>query len=108
MITSRKDEVIMKTLTLEKNINQNLNSSNKYIKELCFQVPFLVINTSCGVGRYKFNKIGYDNHDGLIIEYKLIIDGKYADTPNILYKLGKYYYLSAEQILYAFKCFANS
>ena len=108
MITSKKDEVIMKTLTLQKNINQGANSSNKYIKDVCFQVPFLVINTSCGVGKYKFNKIGYDNHDGLIIEYKLIIDRKYADTPNILYKLGKYYYLSAEQILYAFKYFANS
>ena len=108
MITSRKDEVIMKTLTLQKNINQGANSSNKYIKDVCFQVPFLVINTSCGVGKYKFNKIGYDNHDGLIIEYKLIIDRKYVDTPNILYKLGKYYYLSAEQILYAFKYFANS
>jgi hypothetical protein len=108
MISSQKDEVIMKTLTLQENINKFSDSSNKRIKELCFQVPFLVINTSCGIGKYKFNKIGYDNHDGLIIEYKLIIDGKYADTPNILYKLGKYYYLSAEQILYAFKYFANS
>ena len=108
MISSIKDEVIMKTLTFQENINKFSDSSNKCIKELCFQVPFLVINTSCGIGKYKFNKIGYDNHDGLIIEYKLIIDGKYADTPNILYKLGKYYYLSAEQILYAFKYFANS
>ena len=108
MISSLKDEVIMKTLTLQENINKFPDSSNKCIKEVCFQVPFLVINTSCGIGKFKFNKIGYDNHDGLIIEYKLIIDGKYADTPNILYKLGKYYYLSAEQILYAFKCFANS
>ena len=98
----------MKTLTLQKNINKVPNPSNKSIKELCFQVPFLVINTSCGFGKYKFNKIGYDKHDVLIIEYKLIIDRKYVDTPNILYKLGKYYYLSAEQILYAFKYFANS
>ena len=108
MISSLKDEVIMKTLTLQENINKFSDYSDKCIQELCFQVPFLVINTSCGIGKYKFNKIGYDNHDGLIIEYKLIIDGKYADTPNILYKLGKYYYLSAEQILYAFKYFANS
>ena len=108
MITYRKDEVIMKVLTLSTNIKESTNPSNNYIKELCFQVPFLVINTSCGIGKYKFNKIGYDNHDGLIIEYKLIIDRKYSDTPNILYKLGKFYYLSAEQVLYAFKYFANS
>ena len=60
MITYKKDEVIMKTLTLQKNINKGPNSSNKHIKELCFQVPFLVINTSGGVGKYKFNKIGYE------------------------------------------------
>ena len=98
----------MKTLTSRKILKTNSSSNKEYIKELCFQTPFLVINTSCGIGKYKFNKIGYDNKDDLILEYILINDRKYNDTPNISYKLGKFYYLSAEQVLYAFKYFANT
>ena len=98
----------MRTLTSRKILKTNSSSNKEYIKELCFQTPFLVINTSCGIGKYKFNKIGYDNNDDLILEYILINDRKYNDTPNISYKLGKFYYLSAEQVLYAFKYFANT
>ena len=58
--------------------------------------------------KYKFNIIGYDKDDTLILEYTLTTDRMYNDTPNIMYKLGRYYYLSAEQVLYAFKYFANS
>ena len=98
----------MKTLTSRKILKTNSSSNKEYIRELCFQTPFLVINTSCGIGKYKFNKIGYDNNDDLVLEYILVNDRKYNDTPNISYKLGKFYYLSAEQVLYAFKYFANS
>ncbi|MBI44564.1 MAG: hypothetical protein CMG66_00145 [Candidatus Marinimicrobia bacterium] len=98
----------MKTLASRKILNTSSSSNKKYIQELCFQTPFLVINTSCGIGKYKFNKIGYDSNDDLILEYILINDRKYNDTPNIMYKLGKYYYLSAQQVLYAFKYFANT
>ena len=98
----------MKTLTSRKILKTSFNSNKEYIRELCFQTPFLVINTSCGIGKYKFNKIGYDSNDDLILEYILINDRKYNDTPNIMYKLGKYYYLSAQQVLYAFKYFANT
>ena len=98
----------MKTLTSRKILKTNSSSNKEYIKELCFQTPFLVINTSCGIGKYKFNKIGYDNNDDLVLEYILVNDRKYNDTPNISYKLGKFYYLSAEQVLYAFKYFANT
>ena len=98
----------MKTLTSRKILKTNSSSNKEYIKELCFQTPFLVINTSCGIGKYKFNKIGYDNNNDLVLEYILINDRKYNDTPNISYKLGKFYYLSAEQVLYAFKYFANT
>jgi len=98
----------MKTISSNKALkNKNVINKN-YIKELCFQTPYLVINTSCGIGKYKFNKIGYDKNDELMLEYVLINDRKYSDTPNILFKLGKFYYLSAEQVLYAFKYFANS
>ena len=98
----------MRTLTSRKILKTNSSSNKEYIRELCFQTPFLVINTSCGIGKYKFNKIGYDNNDDLVLEYILINDRKYNDTPNISYKLGKFYYLSAEQVLYAFKYFANT
>ena len=98
----------MRTLTSRKILKTNSSSNKEYIKELCFQTPFLVINTSCGIGKYKFNKIGYDNNDDLVLEYILVNDRKYNDTPNISYKLGKFYYLSAEQVLYAFKYFANT
>ncbi len=98
----------MKTLTSHKVLKTKANSQKEYIRELCFQTPFLVINTTCGIGKYKFNKIGYDKDDALILEYTLTNDRKYHDTPNIMYKLGRFYYLSAEQVLYAFKYFANS
>jgi hypothetical protein len=84
------------------------DDSKIFFKNLCNDSPFLVINTACGVGKYKFNKIGYDNKDKMILEYKLIDDSKYKDSKNILHNLGKFYYLSATQLLYAFKFYANS
>ena len=98
----------MKALTSRKTLTSKSDLQKEYIRELCFQTPFLVINTPCGIGKYKFNKIGYDKDDSLILEYTLVNDRKYTDTPNIMYKLGKYFYLSAEQVLYSFKYFANS
>ena len=98
----------MKALASRKTLTSKSDLQKEYIRELCFQTPFLVINTHCGIGKYKFNKIGYDKDDSLILEYTLVNDRKYTDTPNIMYKLGKYFYLSAEQVLYSFKYFANS
>lgn len=98
----------MKALASRKTLTSKSDLQKEYIRELCFQTPFLVINTPCGIGKYKFNKIGYDKDDSLILEYTLVNDRKYTDTPNIMYKLGKYFYLSAEQVLYSFKYFANS
>ena len=98
----------MKALTSRKTLTSRSDLQKEYIRELCFQTPFIVINTPCGIGKYKFNKIGYDKDDSLILEYTLVNDRKYTDTPNIMYKLGKYFYLSAEQVLYSFKYFANS
>ena len=70
----------MRTLTSRKILKTNSSSNKEYIRELCFQTPFLVINTSCGIGKYKFNKIGYDNNDDLVLEYILINDRKYFTT----------------------------
>ena len=78
------------------------------IKELCRQSPVLVINTPCGVGRYRFDMLTYDNKDRLILKYRLIKDKKFKDTDRIEYVLGKFEYLSAKQFLYAFKHYANS
>lgn len=90
------------------NVNNKIVSSKKSLKEICVEQPFLIINTSCGIGKYRFNKIGYNSNNKLIFEYILIEDSNYKDTSKILFKLGKYYYLTAEQLLYAFKFLANS
>ena len=89
-------------------INDGIESSRSSIKELCSQSPFLLINTPCGIGKYKFNKVGYDNTNELILEYKLIDDDRYEDTNIIKHYIGNYYYLSATQVLYAFNYIANS
>ena len=89
-------------------INDSIKSSRSSIKELCSQSPFLLINTPCGIGKYKFNKVGYDNTNELILEYKLIDDDRYEDTNIIKHYIGNYYYLSATQVLYAFNYIANS
>ena len=93
---------------ITQNSKNNLGSNHNSIKELCNQSPFLIIKTSCGVGRYKFNSIGYDNKDELVLEYKLINDNKYSDTNLIKHNMGKFYYLSATQVLYAFHYIAKS
>jgi|TARA_B110000263_G_scaffold67157_1_gene58111 hypothetical protein len=103
MITSKKG-VIMKSL----NVNNKTVYSKQSLKDICVEQPFLIINTSCGIGKYKFNKIGYNSKNKLIFEYSLIKDSNYKDTTIILFKLGKYYYLTAEQLLYAFKFLGNS
>ena len=89
-------------------INEDAKSGHNSIKELCNQSPFLLINTPCGIGRYKFNKIGYNNIDELVLEYKIINDDKYKDTNMIKHHIGDYYYLSARQVLYAFNYIASS
>ena len=86
------------------NVKKNISFFNK----LCGDSPYLIINTQCGVGKYKFNKIGYNQDDEMVLEYILIKDKKYKDSSNILHNLGEFYYLSATQLLYAFKFYANS
>ena len=54
------------------NNNDSLGNNKSFFKKLCRDSPFLVINTPCGVGKYKFNKIGYDNKDKMVLESKII------------------------------------
>ena len=98
----------MKAIYSEKKEIKNNVNNNSYIEELCHQSPFLIINTPCGVGKYKFNKIGYDDNNSLVLEYILTKDDRYKDSSVIIDKLGKFYYLSATQLLYAFKYYANT
>ena len=52
--------------------------------------------------------ITFDDKDRIILKFKLVNDSKYKDTDRIEYNLGRYYYMSAKQFLYAFKHIANS
>ena len=78
------------------------------IKELCSESPILIINTVCGIGKYQFNMITFYDKDRIILKFKLVKDAKYKDIDRIKYNLGKYYYMSAKQFLYASKHVANS
>ena len=98
----------MNNLRYKINDNNVAISKNNSIKELCAESPFLVINTPCGIGKYKFNRIGYSNSNEMVLEYVLIVDNQYKDSNIIKHNLGKFYYLSAEQVLYAFKYVANT
>ena len=79
----------------------------EYLNEVCIHSPSLLIDTQCGVGRYKFNKIGYEN-DQLIIEFKLLIDSKSKNEVNILHTIGNKCYLTVDQFLYALKFYASA
>tara|TARA_Y100000588_G_C13766352_1_gene716237 strand:- start:349 stop:621 length:273 start_codon:yes stop_codon:yes gene_type:complete len=79
----------------------------EYLNEVCIHSPSLLIDTKCGVARYKFNKIGYQN-DQLMIEFKLLVDSNNRDITNILYSIGNKCYLTVDQFLYALKFYASA
>ena len=58
----------------------------EYLNEVCIHSPSLLIDTKCGIARYKFNKIGYENNQ-LVIECKLLMDSNNRDVINILYRI---------------------
>lgn len=89
-----------------KNLRQRLMKL-EYLNEVCLHSPALLIDTKCGVGRYKFNKIGYEN-DQLIIEFELLIDSANRDITNILHTIGNKCYLTVDQFLYALKFYASA
>jgi len=79
----------------------------EYLNEVCLHSPSLLIDTKCGIGRYKFNKIGYQN-DQLIIEVKLLMDSSNRDITNIVHTIGNKCYLTVDQFLYALKFYAHA
>ena len=89
-----------------KNLRKRLMKLD-YLNEVCLHSPALLIDTKCGIGRYKFNKIGYQN-DQLIIEVKLLMDSANRDITNIVHTIGNKCYLTVDQFLYALKFYAHA
>ena len=79
----------------------------EYLNEVCIHSPSLLIDTKCGIARYKFNKIGYRD-ETLLIEFKLLIDSNNNDINNILHSIGNKCYLTVDQFLYALKFYASA
>ena len=64
----------------------------EYLNEVCIHSPSLLIDTKCGIARYKFNKIGYRDNK-LLIEFKLLTDsykGNVDSHDNSLYHKSLY------------------
>ena len=64
------------------NTSKISQSTHKSIKALCSQSPFLIINTPCGVGKYKFNRIFYNFH---FIENFVILISKIFNFHNLIF-----------------------
>ena len=79
----------------------------EYLNEVCVHSPSLLIDTKCGIARYKFNKIGYRDNK-LLIEFKLLTDSNNNDVTTILHNIGNKCYLTVDQFLYALKFFASA
>ena len=82
-------------------------ATGDYMVTLCKEKPLKVIQTKCGLGKYKFTRIGESKGD-LYIEFKLIHDNDFKDCEKISHYLGEFCYLSPKQYLYAYKFFANA
>tara|TARA_Y100001970_G_scaffold187532_1_gene228148 strand:+ start:231 stop:527 length:297 start_codon:yes stop_codon:yes gene_type:complete len=89
------------------NSNSNNNVATQYIDVLCKDKPLMVIQTKCGTGKYKFNRLG-ESEGKLYIEFKLIHDNDFKDCEKISHYLGEFCYLSPKQYLYAYKYFASA
>ena len=87
--------------------NKDRTITTECINVLCKDKPLMVIQTKCGMGKYKFNRIG-ESKGNLYIEFKLMHDNDFADCEKISHYLGEFCYLSTKQYLYAYKYFANA
>ena len=85
----------------------NDQATGEYMVTLCKEKPLMVIQTKCGLGKYKFTRIGESKGD-LYIEFKLIHDTDFKDCEKISHYLGEFCYLSPKQYLYAYKHFASA
>jgi len=91
---------------MNNNIEKRLRKL-EYLNEVCVHSPSLLIDTKCGIARYKFNKIGYRDNK-LLIEFKLLTDSNNNDVTTILHNIGNKCYLTVDQFLYALKFYASA
>ena len=85
----------------------NRQSSIDYLYKVCRDHTLLVISTSHGIGKYRFNCIGYKNRQ-VMLEFNLIIDHDFKDSDIISAEIGEKYYLTIDQFLYALKFYASA
>ena len=91
----------------QQNSKNEVSVTTQYIDVLCKDKPLMIIQTKCGMGKYKFNRLGQSEGE-LYIEFKLIHDEDYKDCEKISHYLGEFCYLSPKQYLYAYKSFASA
>ena len=91
----------------QQNSKNEISVTTQYIDVLCKDKPLMIIQTKCGMGKYKFNRLGQSEGE-LYIEFKLIHDEDYKDCEKISHYLGEFCYLSPKQYLYAYKSFASA
>ena len=98
------------TSNLNTQITYNLNDhveDVQYLTLLCNEKSDLVIKTEYGVGHYKFLKFTQLKGD-FVLEFNLIDDQKYRDTPTICNHIGKTCYLTAQQYLTVYSYLAEA
>ena len=60
------------------NKNKLEESNNKsFFSKMCADSPFLIINTECGLGKYKFHKIGYNDVKGFKFRKNISLKNKF-------------------------------
>ena len=94
-------------MKLDRSQYNELLKTTDCVNALCEQKPMMVINTECGTGKYKFNKLGYKD-GGLLMEFTLIHDSSFKDTDTIYHRLGDYCYLTLNQFLYAYRHYISA
>ena len=91
----------MKNTSINK-INQNNEDRNlediRYVSMLCKEKSDLVLKTEFGIGRYKFTKFN-ELQGKLVLEFQLLDDNRFKDTPTIYQNIGKTCFLTIEQYI---------
>ena len=92
------------TNSLNSKINAKMSSdaeNAKYLMLLCQDKPSIIIKTEYGIGLYKFIKFNELKGD-LVLEFNLMEDNHFKDTPSIHKNIGEKCFLSVHQYLYVY------
>jgi hypothetical protein len=79
----------------------------KYLTMLCNERSDLVIKTQFGIGHYDFLKFT-ELKGNLVLEFNLIDDIKFHDTPSIYNHIGNKCFLTAEQYISVYSYLAEA